>query len=96
MKLTAFAGFTFHPDFSAHHRNQPRRDGEAKSCSTELTSGRGVGLSKGIENRRLLVFRNSDTRVGDVEMEDAGPVLDQFNFRRESHLAFCGEFDGVA
>ena len=69
MECAAAPDFTFEPKFPAHEGDEAGGDGESESRSAVLARGGCVGLSEGVENDLLLFWRNSDSGVVHLEMQ---------------------------
>jgi hypothetical protein len=58
-----------HPDSAAHHLREPRRNRKAQARAAEPPRGRPVCLVEGLEDRRLLLERDADAGIGDVQLK---------------------------
>src|SRR5688572_15636393 len=96
MESAAVSDPALDPDRSAQKLDQTRGDGQAKSGAPGLSRRGAVALDERVKDEGLLLFRNSNPRIGDYEMDDddfffaLGFVDSQHNF------PFISEFDGVA
>src|ERR1700683_4080056 len=69
METTSFARFTFDPESPLHRFHQARGNRESQTRAAVLPRGRVVGLRERLEDRLLLVERNTDARVSHLTME---------------------------
>jgi hypothetical protein len=92
----AMARLAVHPDPAAHQANQRRRDGQAEAGAAEAARRRPVGLAEGLEDRRVLLFRDADAGVGDREaqLHAIAEVLVAAHLHQD--VPALGELDGVA
>lgn len=51
---------------AAHELGQTPADGQAQAGATILTGGRSVRLAEGVEDRGVLVHRDTDSSVFDL------------------------------
>src|SRR6185437_16234756 len=87
------------PDAPAHALDQPRRDGQAQPGAAVAPCRRAIHLSERLENKALLVRRDTNTCVAHLEMQDASRLLgtlglDLVGVNVHDDLAALGELDG--
>jgi hypothetical protein len=90
----AFARLARHGHVAAHHARELAGDCEAKTRTSELLSGRGIGLAELLEQLCLLLRRHADAGVGDSELDEAAAIA--HHARRKLNLARFGELAGIA
>jgi hypothetical protein len=82
------------PDAAAHHFHQPAGNRQPQAGAAITARGRAVRLGKGVEDPRLALHRDADSRVLDPEVEARPPLL--FRLALHPHdLAVLGELDGI-
>ena len=96
VKGAAFAFSALHFQLSAHFVDDAAGDGEAEAGSSKAPGGRAVGLAEGLEDARLLVFRDADAGVRDGELQGDRLGRSVNCIHRDHHLAAFGELDGIA
>ena len=94
MEDAALAQLALHPDPPIHHRHQALRDREPETAAAVLPGGRSVGLGEVGENRFGQFGSDSDSRIGNRKVQEAGVARLETDAGRD-RPAF-GEFDGVA
>ena len=100
----ALAGRADQPDLAAEQRRQLAADREAEAGAAVLAAGAGVGLLERLEDQPLLLGRDADAGVGDLDRDRALHEPQNRMIRRPSgdhrlhphrHLALRGELEGV-
>src|SRR6266508_6932421 len=74
----------FHADLAAHQFHEPRADGQAESGPSVFARCRKVGLSKCVEEVRLLFRRDADSCVADLERMVAPSLFFVFSRARST------------
>ena len=91
-------------DLAAEQVRELAADRETQAGSSVLSAGAGVGLHEGLEDDLLLLGRNADAGVGDLEGDHRGCLLEHRVLRApaalragdvEPHAALRGELEGV-
>ena len=67
----ALPGRADQPDLAAEQRRQLAADREAEAGAAVLAAGAGVGLLERLEDQLLLLRRDADAGVGDLERDGA-------------------------
>ena len=67
----ALARRAHQPDLAAEQRRQLAADGEAETGAAVLAAGAGVGLLERLEDQPLLLRRDADAGVGDLDGDGA-------------------------
>ena len=80
-KQASRARLALHPDFTAHHFNEARRDRESQSRTAVFARCGGVDLCEGVEQEFASLFGNSDPGVGYREAYDGVRVNASGRFR---------------
>src|SRR6266702_1166 len=94
-ECAALSRLAVHAYFAAHQTHELRRDGETESGTAMLPRGRKVGLRKRLEQARLLLRGNADSRIGDFK-PDRHPILGPgAPPGAQHHLAPFGELDRI-
>ena len=62
-------------DFAAEQIRKLAADREAEAGAAVFAAGAGIGLLEGLEDDALLLERNADAGVGDLERHDGGAWL---------------------
>src|SRR5690348_14341706 len=96
VERAALAGNALHPDSAVHQGDQPPTDGQAQSRAAEPARRRAVGLPERLEDQRLLLSRNADSRVAYLEMQNRFLIRDRLRLRDDFHEALLGELDRVS
>ncbi len=96
MKRAPPAGLAFQPNPSSHHSDQSAGYGQAKTCSSVLTSCGTIRLGESTENQILLIFRDPDARVTHCEVQFDAGFLFLLNFSLQDHLATVRELDSIS
>ena len=94
VKAEPLPGFTRQCHVASHHARELARDGQAKTSSTVLPCGRGIGLSEFLEQLRLLLRRHADAGIGHRELDPIA-LVDHFS-RKQRHFALLGKLASVA
>ena len=63
MEPAALALFTLHPNSSVHELNKSGRNGETQAGAAVSATHGSVSLRKGLKDRGLFFYRNSDARI---------------------------------
>src|ERR1017187_3495816 len=85
----------FHPDLSAHQRNQLGTNAKAQSRST-VFSGRGVvGLPERLKYQSLLIFRYADSAVDYPQVQRHDLFPSRLRVDIDDDFAIVCELDGV-
>ena len=91
-------------ELAAEQGRELARDGEAEARAAVLAAGRGVGLLEGLEHDLLLLDRDADAGVGDLEGHDRARLVERRVVRppagegrsdAQAHAALGGELHGV-
>jgi hypothetical protein len=95
---TALAIFTLDPEITRHQVDQAFRDGQTKSGTTILPRRGTIRLGKRVEDDIKLVLLDTDTCVGDAELQLDGVVFWNvpLDARGQRDRALAGELNGVA
>src|SRR5205814_7746745 len=97
---TAHAGRAPQLYLAAEKVGQLAADGEAETGAAVFAAGAGIGLLEGLEDDLLLLHRNADAGVGDLEGADGRGMLQCLVFgapaarRRadaQAHAALLGQ-----
>ena len=70
MKVLPWPGTLDEPDLAAEQRRQLAADGQAEAGAAVLAARAGVGLLEGLEDEPLLLRRDADAGVGDLDRDD--------------------------
>jgi hypothetical protein len=90
----ALARLARHGHVATHHARELAGDGEAEAGAAKALSGRGIGLAELLEQLSLLLRSHANAGVSDRELNPVATVGDPS--RPQPHLAFFGEFAGIA
>ena len=96
MESAAAPWLAVDPDPSAHHGDEPRRDGQAETCAAKASCRRPIGLIEGIEDHRLLVSWNADAGIGNGDMEQCRAAGLWFARDAYENFTLVSELDGIA
>ncbi len=96
MEGAPFTQFTFDPNASIHHTDQPRANCQSESGAAVYARHGTVGLGKRFEDFALFVGRDSNPGILDGEMQAHGIGGFTFLLHRDEDLSAFGELDGVA
>src|SRR5204863_8479594 len=83
-------------DRAAHHLAELLGDGQPKAGTAIPTGCRAVGLGESVEDMLLLVQRDADAGIADLERYKRGAGLDGDRLDANRDLAFLGELDRIA
>ena len=92
-------------ELAAQQLRQLAADGEAKAGAAVLAAGRGVGLLEGLEHDLLLLYGDTNTRIGDLEGDHRACLVQRDVVRppaavhrqhAQPHAALGSELQGVA
>ena len=98
----AHAGRAAQMDLPAKQVGQLAADGEAQAGAAVLAAGAGVGLLEGLEDDLLLLDRNADAGIGDLERHHRRRLVEHRMLRAptahrrrdvEPHAALGGELE---
>ena len=89
VKRCALADFAVQPDATVHHVDELRGYCQPESRATELSRRRSIGLRERLEDQRLFVRSDADTRVFDREPDANGVTFAGFGRTRRSPLRHC-------
>ena len=81
---------------SAHQGDQRLADGDTQASAAEAARGGGLGLGKTGEDAGLVLWRNADAGVAHHKLQGRLTGAGLQHQDAHHHLAFSGEFDGVA
>ena len=84
MKVLPAPGVLLQLDLAAEQVRELAADREAKTGAAVLAAGAGIGLLERLEDDLLLLERNADAGVGDLEGDDGGELGSGSDARRSS------------
>ena len=83
------------PDAPGHPPDELLADGQAEAGAPEAAHRRGVRLSEAVEDGRLLVGRDADPGVADLEAQPDPGRVPGLGSALDGDLSMLGEFHGV-
>src|SRR5215471_5902285 len=95
MELAALSHLAFHPHRSPHQLHQCSGNGKPQSGSTIFASSRAIDLLESLEDRLLLLLRNTDTSIGHEEMQIEGQLTLGLSLNVQHHLTFVRELNRI-
>src|SRR5450432_998205 len=95
MESGTFSGHALHPDPAAHHFHQSPGNAQPQAGTAITTRDGTVRLGKGLENIRLFLQRNADSRIPHAEVEPGLPLLFPLALYLKDHLSVCRELDRI-
>ena len=87
VERTSASDFTLNPDPPSHQLDELCRDCESQSRPAILTIGRAIPLGELFKNRLQFLFGNSNTGIGDFEVQNGVVAPDWF--RRDFNSNFA-------
>src|SRR5205807_127596 len=92
----ARAGSADQADGTAHHLGQPFRNHQTQTRPAVTSSRRGIRLPERLEELDLLLWRDADAGVADLEAEDNAGFRLALDADGHHHLTLFGEFNCIA
>jgi hypothetical protein len=86
----------FEPDFATHHVHQTSGDAESEACPSVFTGRRTVSLAESLEDRGLLLRRNANAGVLDVDLQAAPIVSQRGAANADGNASVPGKLYGIA
>ena len=83
-------------DIAAHLVYQPLRDHQPQSGTAMAAGDAGVRLTEGLEQTRLIPFRNADTGIADLNLNLHLVITDGAFFYQDVDVAAFGEFNRIS
>ena len=83
-------------DIPAHFVDQFLRNHQAQPGAAVASRNTGIRLAEGLEQARLIAFRNADTGIADLHFNLHFGVTEGAFLHQDIDIAALGKFDGIA
>lgn len=96
VELSAMTGFAVNLNALAHQGDESRGTSEAEPGATIFATGRGVALRERIKDGVLLFEGDTDSGIGNDEMDGIRIGVAGFGLHLQGDFAFVRELNGIA